>query len=477
MNRLNNYLKIAILHPFLLIFYIVLKGIITLEFSIPNWTELFCILGFSLIFTLFLLYIGRFLRQNRINWSIVITLWIGFFLLALPIHETLNTISYALFPRMRITFMFCTFICMSVTFFLLWFKKAQSSRTFNHYLNLLFILLITTDLISYLSIKNNNTSLKDSELTININNNLPAYNIYLLVPDGYASPQNLMKYWSYDNREFTQYLKNKGFFISENTHSDYFYTIQTMSSCLNLTYNAPFAKEDYLEKKIMENQVTSLLSKNEYDCFTYDYNEYFYKTPENNYKILRMYFKQTVFSWLLEYKNRSFQNDYSLANTAVHRSAFDIFQQIAQQNDRKKFMYVHSMLTHVPFSQSVFSTPSGLFWQSYPVHSSNVTVKDAYLSSLKETNTLMQGALDRVWDKISQNSIIIIMSDHGCRLLEESKNNNNEEYYANFCAIYYPDKNYTALNDTLTPINVMRKVLNKAIGTNLKHIENKNIYR
>jgi hypothetical protein len=67
------------------------------------------------------------------------------------------------------------------------------------------------------------------------------------------------------------------------------------------------------------------------------------------------------------------------------------------------------------------------------------------------------------------------MSDHGSRMLTNPTSNAEaiKERYDNMCAIYYPDKDYSKLYDSITPINVMRQVLNKSIGTkypNLKDI-------
>ena len=75
------------------------------------------------------------------------------------------------------------------------------------------------------------TSIKSSNV---IQNNHP--DIYYIVLDGYANNKALKEYYNYDNSEFLTWLENKGFFVAENSTSNYMCTTYSSTSSLNMRY-------------------------------------------------------------------------------------------------------------------------------------------------------------------------------------------------------------------------------------------------
>ena len=61
-------------------------------------------------------------------------------------------------------------------------------------------------------------------------------NIYYLLIDGYARQDILKEIFHYDNSEFLQHLRDKGFFVADSSHSNYTQTMQTLASCLNMNF-------------------------------------------------------------------------------------------------------------------------------------------------------------------------------------------------------------------------------------------------
>ena len=59
-------------------------------------------------------------------------------------------------------------------------------------------------------------------------NNLP--DIYYIIPDEYGSYRGLKEFFNYDNSDFINYLKQKGFFVNEKSFANYPRTIQSVSS-------------------------------------------------------------------------------------------------------------------------------------------------------------------------------------------------------------------------------------------------------
>lgn len=60
--------------------------------------------------------------------------------------------------------------------------------------------------------------------------------IYYIIPDGYTGASSLLKSSGFDNAEFYNYLKGKGFTIKKDALSNYMVTILSVPSSLNMDY-------------------------------------------------------------------------------------------------------------------------------------------------------------------------------------------------------------------------------------------------
>ncbi len=62
------------------------------------------------------------------------------------------------------------------------------------------------------------------------------HNIYYIILDSYMEGGALQRHYGYDNAWFLEALKRKGFRVGEGTHSNYPFTLLSMSSTLNMDY-------------------------------------------------------------------------------------------------------------------------------------------------------------------------------------------------------------------------------------------------
>ena len=490
MNKLNLFFKNTLLHSYLIVFYFILKGIIELKVAPNQWLEPLCILvGLSLI-VFVLIKISYLITKNTIKNGIVISALLFTFLFALPIFKTLNYWLPAFIDRIRYSF----FICLTMSFILtgIVIKSKKTFTSVNYYLNILFVLFSLVDISVYLKNKWTFNELDtDYLLTQQNNKNKDNYNVYLFVPDGYSSNKALKKYWQYDNSVFTNYLKDKGFFIASNSKSNYHLSVQSIGACLNLTYLLPETSEFYLSNSIEDNKIVRTLYKLGYDCFTYDFtgSYYEYNPTKNVLNIKNYYAGQTILPFVVTILGSNGNIDLPVG--FYDANAFQKSQTIlANKSTKKQFMYAHSMLTHPPFSGQLDTIDEHSkvltghimrqiaveSWLSVP-HSPRSFgreeidfVRKKYGETITATNILLKENLDKHWPQIAGNSIVIIMGDHGSRIVSGTPEEATEDMYSNFCAIYFPDHDYSTLNDTITPINVMRSVMNKAIGTHLPYL-------
>ena len=69
---------------------------------------------------------------------------------------------------------------------------------------------------------------------LKINENLP--DVYYIILDEYPNNESLKKFYEFDNNKFLISLEDSGFYVIENSFSNYPMTIQSLSSSLNMEY-------------------------------------------------------------------------------------------------------------------------------------------------------------------------------------------------------------------------------------------------
>ena len=97
-------------------------------------------------------------------------------------------------------------------------------------------------------------------------NDTPARpDIYYIIPDGYPSDSWLQDAMDYDNTEFSQALKNRGFQIARHAQSNYGATLVSLASILNMRHfnsnPSPFIDLDYLRLSIADSVVARKLKE------------------------------------------------------------------------------------------------------------------------------------------------------------------------------------------------------------------------
>ena len=91
---------------------------------------------------------------------------------------------------------------------------------------------------------------------------------------------------------------------------------------------------------------------------------------------------------------------------------------------------------------------------------------DIYINYLIYGNKKIKQMVNKIFDKVGKNVIIIIQGDHGYR--EFSGRFPDEVKYGIYNAVYLPNNNYTNFNDTINPINTFKQILKNQFGTSIK---------
>ena len=480
-----------ILHPFLITLYFLLHNLIT--FNEPfQWHELIEALVVMLLFSFILRFVIQKIIPDKFNASYLVSLITVFYLF----YDDIRQMTTYIFTFQTRNQNFLLFILFSILLSLIYLKRSKRLYQPNLFLNCLLIVYLLIDfnslLFSTIKVKTN------SQVTISTNkvktDNLP--DIYLLLVDGYGSNQNFEKYYHFNNDKFIDSLKKLDFRIIKHPKSNYSFTVLTMSSALNLSYHTK-------KQKNIQSEFSELIEKN---IFTDSLERHGYEI--DNLSLFQIKNHNTKFG-LKVWLNKSSLPFYYFSKTLVFAfytmkksgegftRELDIFNTLAGltkiKNQKPKFVYAHTLLPHVPFYLNDFgeydkkvddsSSLSGIdnLLDNDPYNNTmrsplaDSSLKIDYINHIKFTNKKCLEVISAILKNNKRPPIIILMSDHGSRMLTNPVPDIEavKERYDNMCAIYYPDRNYSKLYDSITPINVMRQVLNKSIGTkypNLKDI-------
>jgi hypothetical protein len=137
-------------------------------------------------------------------------------------------------------------------------------------------------------------------------------------------------------------------------------------------------------------------------------------------------------------------------------------KEAALKKSSPRFIYAHLFMPHPPyiFTSGGQRIPDGIVYRqaiSDPV--------PAYLGYLKYTNGKIRNLVTDIQNR-KPNAVIILMGDHGYRY-NKPGSSGNANLFKNLNAIYYPDKNYAGLYDSITGVNQFRVVINKIFNQNL----------
>ena len=477
-NFVKQQLQISwILHPLLLLFFFLIHETNEGNSSEVNYSVVFIVT--VIIVSLLMLWVNNLWNKNIFVSSYLLNFLLVFCLFFRYLIDS---------SGLRITLLIVYFLIAYIILFLLSKKLNKQYLKLNLFLNSLFLLLTIMELfkLCLFSIENNKVVSSVS------NNNEPLKpNVYFIMLDGYAKNKNLKKYWNYDNFNFTNSLKQQGFYNIENSHTDYNLTIETVTSMFTSEEVTPSASlNSLIEKQKNNSRIENQLRNNSTVVKTFQTNGYdfhnFFVTVINNINSLQYPFASNSI-----YKNSIYQvffqgigwiNSFFLLKSDLER--IEKVKEICTVpiNKKSSFIYLHMMSTHFPFclneKQTFVYYENPKIFGEYIISvtdnvkfSMNTESKEKfkiwryrYINHLVKINQLVLPLIDFIKKKDS-NAILVVASDHGSRILcdicfEEAR----KESFENISYVYFPDKNYSDLTQNMTPTDLMKVLQMRCTG-------------
>lgn len=418
---------------------------------------------------------------------------------------------YYLHPLFRhLLLLFTLFIIPLFLGILYLFKTRRRLDTITKFLNRVSIILIVIPLlhIGYLQIRSL-SALRRSEnkSSINAGNNIFSReesiqyaknrDIYYIILDGYGSESVLRKYYNYENSAFLNWLRQKGFYISSASRSNYIYSIRSMPSSLNMDYlhdldNLRFSDiPNYSLKffKISEEGKAIIYLKNK---------GYRYIQIDSSGFLPSITLNQTISS---RYNQLLKSNEFSMAllkTTVLAPMAFVLIANIIRHNilytfealetipdiDAPTFTFAHFAIPHPPY---VFGTGGEKYSFAQIILREGMKKKEYYVEQLTFLNKKLIKLIDILLEKSESPPIIILQGDHGprprwrgdiTRLPQPEEGefiNYADEVTGILNAYYLPDVDKEdILYPSITPVNTFRVVLKSYFNAPMELLADRN---
>ena len=343
------------------------------------------------------------------------------------------------------------------------------------------------------------------DLSASKGNNSKRLDIYYLIFDRYAANNTLQEFYGYDNSNFTNYLKDKGFYVASKASANYPITAPSLASSLNMRYInflTNKAGEDSSDKTLVypmlqDYKVWRTLKSRGYKFF--HLGSYWQPTKVNRYADQVFIPEDTSIpvdefsAKLLETTIISrFTADILPGTTASdtgsvtgsinkYREAtlrqFDLLAQIPKI-EGPKFIFAHILLPHPPY---VFGTNCEA---KEKVDPKIVNDKKSYLAQLACTNKKIKLLLDQIFAGSKKPPIIILQADEGPYPASFNPTNNFRLRWASpevlkeklriLNAYFLPGIKNNQLYSTITPVNSFRLIFNLYLGTKYELLPDKN---
>jgi hypothetical protein len=344
------------------------------------------------------------------------------------------------------------------------------------------------------------TSLEDVDIDME---NLP--DVYYIIVDGYGRQDILLDLYGYDNEAFIGFLESQGFYVADQSMSNYVQTILSLPSSLNLGYlqnlNLNLLPDSRfiggLSDRLQQSVVRSTLEELGYITVAFQTGSW-----PINVKDADIFYEPIHLDVASTGKGISWSNfDILLTETTVIRAYNDLAIAIAEsegrdlryrsyqaQRDRilstlyrlesmaevegPKYVYAHIVCPHPPF---VF----GRNGEELP-HSVPYTIKDGdhfmgsredyiklYIDQLIFLNNRLTTIIERIIADSDTSPIIIIQGDHGpgAYLVWDSPEETiMRERFSILNAYYVPEDVQDLLYPTISPVNSFRLIFNQVFG-------------
>jgi hypothetical protein len=315
--------------------------------------------------------------------------------------------------------------------------------------------------------------------------------IYYIILDGYGRQDVLQEFYKFDNSELVEGLRARGFYVGDQSSSNYIQTMLSLTSSLNMDYVQTMVEQGKVTENryelidvLQHSEVRNVLAAEGYEMISFR-NEYKAVVPDAEVFYENDVSGVTAFeSILLDHTMARALKAWKPFNDAIigmpyrmhAQTILSTFQYLKEtpEPDGDYFVYAHVIAPHPPF---VFDANGNFIehYEPFTLNDANYFIKEhsrggyiaGYRKQIQYINALLLETVDTILANSETPPIIVIQGDHGPGAylhwgsLESTV---PAERFGILNAYYFPDQQYGMLYSGISPVNSFRVVLNEYFG-------------
>jgi hypothetical protein len=288
---------------------------------------------------------------------------------------------------------------------------------------------------------------------------LSSPNIFHIILDAYAREDLLRSKTDWDNSEFVDSLKQRGFYIASRSYSNYPTTVLSIASTMEMNYpvtddSAPYrSKVKYIKSIQGENQVVSHLKRHQYRYAHFGSGKGVSAECSGMEDLCLSSSNAMQQAILYLTPLRRF-----VISRRTNISEIDRRLDKVMEPGRPTFFFAHVLVPHPPrtFSASCSqlnlkgSAPITDYWGDHA----------GYTNDIKCVNQQVLGLIDKILERDSK-AVIILHADHGTAFsvdwslpIDKWPGSQSEERFAILMALRFPVQCSEHLYDNVSPVNI-----------------------
>ncbi|HOJ32045.1 MAG TPA: hypothetical protein PKY35_13865 [Candidatus Hydrogenedentes bacterium] len=316
----------------------------------------------------------------------------------------------------------------------------------------------------------------------NITPNKDYPDIYFIVLDAYARADMLEQYYGINNEPFLNALRERGFFIANQSHTIYTDTILSLPACLNMDYIENIFQDNQIKRNEIEalcqvGKVHHLLKEQGYLLAGFD-SEFRFSQPGEVFDRVMRFQKP----WWVPTEFENLLLDFTPLLRVLRYAGVDFSHEMwrrhilymlehlhvpaSESPERPVFVQAHIVAPHAPFvfrSDGTAREPSGTFTlnpSADPGQSLELYVR-LYAEQVLGLNSHVLPAIDRILALPNRRAIIALVSDHGGPKMDHLY---PPGAFYNFIALRLPGVPHEELPDDMNLVDLFPIVFQKALG-------------
>jgi len=308
----------------------------------------------------------------------------------------------------------------------------------------------------------------------------------------------LEELYGYDNSEFLTYLTENGFYIANQSQTNYMVTLLSLSATLNFEYHHQLPISNRVDivnfKDLLKNaSVIPILREQGYKVIIFESGYILPKTEERDFYLSNFVsinaFERLLITSLPELNllNKYFNLRIPLQDNQTHRTrilyALEELKKVPSVPG-PKFVYVHLLLPHPPF---VFDENGNPIQPDYPFQAWDGSdfpgtleeYLEGYINQVQYVNSELAETINTILDESESPPIIILQGDHGPGALLDWTSEMNSciwERGSILNAYYFPGGKYDLLYESISPVNSFRVIFDTFFGSNLGILEDRTFF-